>query len=59
MPRTAVTPTALSPQQIRDPYHLDADLSLLVTQPALVAVLPVSRHDRSSFYALSIFPATL
>jgi hypothetical protein len=53
----AATPVLLSPQEIRATYHLDAHLSLLVTQPALVGVLILRPSDLSALYVGSLFQA--
>src|SRR5947207_6423043 len=51
---TAVTATPLSPEQVRQRYHLDGGVSLLVTQPSVILVVLLDEHIFATNYAGSI-----
>lgn len=48
---TSLSPQVLSPVQIRTRYHLDSTLGLAVRQPAVVAVVLLSRSVALALYA--------
>ena len=55
---TTVTTVPLSPQEIRDTYHLDTHLSLFVAQPSLVGiVLLAQKAALPSVYAGTLLAA--
>jgi hypothetical protein len=54
---TAVPAALLSPEQVRQHYHLDGAASLLVTQPSVIMVVTLDVHVPASSYAGSIVRA--
>jgi hypothetical protein len=54
---TAVTATPLSPEQVRQHYHLDGGTSLLVTQPSVILVVTLDEHISAASYEGSIVHA--
>lgn len=56
---TTVASTLLSPEEARQQYHLDGSLSLLVTQPSVVAVVTLDARVPASTYAGSIVHAQI
>ena len=54
---TSVTATPLSPEQIRQRYHLDGGTSLLVTQPSVILMVALDEHISATSYGGSIVHA--
>jgi hypothetical protein len=53
----SVTATPLSPERIRQHYHLDAGTSLLVTQPSVILVVTLDKYLSAASYGGSIVHA--
>lgn len=54
---TTVAPTLLSPTEVRQQYHLDGALALLVTEPSVVMGVALTANISASSYAGSIVRA--